>query len=120
MCMQLTNRAQGQRLTMEPTQLVIDGKTLTHILKDPDLEKQLATLGALCTAVCVCRASPSQKARIVTMMREFELAKVTDPCRSHIGRWLAKQHRNLGVRTLPHPRTSARALLCRLGMGMSG
>lgn len=118
--MQLTNRAQGQRLTMEPTQLVIDGKTLTHILKDTDLEKQLATLGALCTAVCVCRASPSQKARIVTMMREFELAKVTDPCRSHIGRWLAKQHRNLGVRTLPRPRTSARALLCRLGLGMSG
>lgn len=101
--MQLTNRARGQRLTLEPTQLVIDGKTLTHILGDREIEKLLATLGALCTAVCVCRASPSQKARIVTMMREFELAKVTDPCRSSLGRWLAKQHRNLGVRTLTPP-----------------
>jgi hypothetical protein len=105
--MQLTNRARGQRLTLEPTQLVIDGKTLTHILKDQELEKQLATLGALCTAVCVCRASPSQKARIVAMMREFEIAKVTDPCHTSLGRWFAKQHRNLGVRP---PLTSNRTL----------
>jgi magnesium-transporting ATPase (P-type) len=96
--MQLTQEAETLLGTHEPTQLVIDGKTLTQILKDDDAEASLAKLGSLCTAVVVCRASPSQKARIVAMMREYEIRIVTDPHRTRIGRWLARHNRNLGVR----------------------
>jgi magnesium-transporting ATPase (P-type) len=94
---QLTNKAQTRIASGEPTELVVDGKTLNHILGDKAAEAQLARLGSLCTAVVVCRASPSQKANIVTMMREHELHLVQRDARSAFGRWLAKQNRNLGV-----------------------
>lgn len=85
------------RDTWDPTQLVIDGKTLTHILNDEEAERYLAKLGSLCGAVVVCRASPSQKARIVTMMRQFELRLVTEPLRFQLLKKFAKQTRNLQV-----------------------
>lgn len=83
--------------TLDPTQLVIDGKTLTHVLEDDEVERYLAKLGSLCGAVVVCRASPSQKARIVTMMRDFELRLVTDPLKFSLLKRFAKQTRNLQV-----------------------
>ena len=52
-------------------ELVIDGRTLQHIL-GTDLEPRLAELGSRCGAVVVCRASPSQKASIVKMMKRYE------------------------------------------------
>lgn len=42
------------------------------------LEAQLAYLGSLCSGVVVCRSSPSQKAAIVRIMREFELRKLEE------------------------------------------
>lgn len=53
-------------------ELVIDGKTLEHVLRTPT-EPLLAQLGSLCGSVVICRASPSQKAAIVKMMAEFEV-----------------------------------------------
>ena len=53
-------------------ELVIDGKTLEHVLGTP-LEPLLALLGSQCGSVVICRASPSQKAAIVRMMAEFEV-----------------------------------------------
>ena len=53
-------------------ELVIDGKTLEHVLRSPT-EPLLAQLGSLCGSVVICRASPSQKAAIVKMMAEFEV-----------------------------------------------
>ncbi len=53
-------------------ELVIDGKTLEHVLGTP-LEPLLAQLGSQCGSVVICRASPSQKAAIVRMMAEFEV-----------------------------------------------
>jgi phospholipid-translocating ATPase/phospholipid-transporting ATPase len=77
---------------------VVDGKTLNHILGDAAAEAQLACLGSLCTAVVVCRASPSQKANIVTMMRRHELHLAQKVAQTGFGRWVAKQSRNMGVR----------------------
>lgn len=95
---QLIKEADTQMAVGEPTQLVVDGKTLTHLLGKPEAEALLAELGSKCTAVVVCRASPSQKANIVTMMRQYELDLVQKRCRTGLGRWFAKQRRNLGVR----------------------
>ena len=57
---------------MDVGELVIDGKTLEHVLGTP-LEPLLAQLGSQCGSVVICRASPSQKAAIVRMMAEFEV-----------------------------------------------
>lgn len=54
--------------TQSSVELVIDGPTLKHIL-GTDLEPKLAELGSRCGSVVVCRASPSQKASIVRMMK---------------------------------------------------
>lgn len=53
-------------------ELVVDGHTLSHIL-GTNLEPLLAELGTYCRSVCVCRASPSQKACIVKLMKEHEM-----------------------------------------------
>ena len=59
-------------------ELVIDGKTLSLVLSDQSLSRSFASLGALCDCVLVCRASPSQKAEIVTLMKEFEKNKMIE------------------------------------------
>ena len=59
-------------------ELVIDGKTLAVVLSDPDVSKEFARLGSLCDCVLVCRASPSQKAAIVTLMKDFERTKLIE------------------------------------------
>ena len=96
--MQLTQQADTQFATGDPTELVVDGKTLTHVLGNKASEAQLAALGSKCTAVVVCRASPSQKANIVTIMRDYELRLAQATSRTGLGRWFAKLQRNLGVR----------------------
>lgn len=50
-------------------QLVVDGRSLLAILPDHRQTARLARLCTRCAAVLVCRASPSQKARMVRMMR---------------------------------------------------
>lgn len=40
-------------------ELVVDGKTLTYVLSEEALVMELASLGERCSAVVVCRASPS-------------------------------------------------------------
>ena len=52
-----------------PPELVIDGRTLSHVLGRPGAEAALAELATRCSSVVVCRASPSQKAGIVRMMK---------------------------------------------------
>ena len=61
---------------MRTGELVIDGKTLEHVLGTPQ-EPLLAQLGSQCGSVVICRASPSQKAAIVRMMAEFEVASLS-------------------------------------------
>jgi len=61
-----------------PQELVVDGKTLAVILPDKSLSRTFASLGALCNCVLVCRASPSQKAAIVDLMKDFEKGKMLD------------------------------------------
>ena len=95
---QLIQGADTAAAAGEPTELVVDGKTLTHVLGNKAAEARLAHLGSKCTAVVVCRASPSQKANIVTMMRDYELHLAQAPCKTGLGRWFAKLQRNLGVR----------------------
>jgi magnesium-transporting ATPase (P-type) len=71
----------GERKKQKPgfsEELVIDGTTLSLILSDQSLSKDFASLGALCDCVLVCRASPSQKAAIVTLMKNYEKSKLID------------------------------------------
>ena len=96
--MQLTKDAEHRRKGGKPVELVVDGRTLTHILGDAESESALAELGARASAVVVCRASPSQKAAIVALMREWELRQMTGGRRSAAGRWIAKRKRKMQAR----------------------
>ena len=80
-------------------ELVVDGPTLAHILETP-LEPRLAALGARCAAVVVCRSSPSQKAGIVRMMREFEMAAAGASAKNPLTRWYRRQMRKQAGRML--------------------
>ncbi|DBA65766.1 hypothetical protein WJX79_001197 [Trebouxia sp. C0005] len=79
-------------------ELVIDGKTLEHVLRTPQ-EPLLAQLGSRCGSVVICRASPSQKAAIVRMMAEFEMKKAEGGSKG-IQRWLKRQQRRLSGKML--------------------
>lgn len=46
------------------TVLIIDGKTLDTILKNENCEEQFFDIAIKAPCVCVCRCSPTQKARI--------------------------------------------------------
>jgi magnesium-transporting ATPase (P-type) len=93
-------------------ELVIDGRTLSRVLGTP-AEALLAELAMRCAAVIVCRASPSQKAGIVVMMRRRRLreqlaaAGVALPAdgslpamdwRARAGRWVRHPLRTLSTR----------------------
>ena len=95
-----------------PPELVIDGRTLSRVLGTPS-EALLAELAMRCAAVIVCRASPSQKAGIVVMMRRRRLreqlaaAGVALPAdgslpsmtaRARAARWLRHPLRTLATR----------------------
>lgn len=98
MCVQLTTVAEERRRGGQPVELVVDGRTLTNLLGDKEAEEALADLGSKCSAVVVCRASPLQKANIVTMMSEYEMRLVAGKHSTPIGRWLARRRRKLAVR----------------------
>lgn len=55
--------------------MVVDGRTLNRILGTAS-EPLLAELANMCSGVVVCRASPSQKATIVRMMKRFQTAQL--------------------------------------------
>lgn len=57
--------------------VVIDGSTLTEIEKDPCVLQLFISLGVKANSVIVCRASPSQKATMVSKVRELDRNKVT-------------------------------------------
>ena len=57
-------------------EMVVDGRTLSRIL-GTDFEPLLAELANMCSGVVVCRASPSQKATIVRMMKRFQVAQLS-------------------------------------------
>ena len=80
-------------------ELVIDGGTLTHILGDAEAEWALASLGARCGSVVICRASPSQKAGIVNMMRKHEAASAVGRARGALA-WYRRAMRTQTGRML--------------------
>ena len=57
-------------------EMVVDGRTLSRIL-GTEHESLLAQLAYACSGVVVCRASPSQKATIVRMMKRFQTAQLS-------------------------------------------
>jgi magnesium-transporting ATPase (P-type) len=97
----LGEEADDQSNTLREPQageLVIDGKTLQHILDGP-LEPQLALLGSQCESVVICRASPSQKAAIVKMMRRFEVGRAVGNS-TGLKRWILQEHKRLSGKML--------------------
>lgn len=71
-------------------ELVVDGRTLVHILHHKEVEHSFADLSSMCGSVVVCRASPAQKAAIVEMMRTYELRTVVDKAKTPGGRFHAR------------------------------
>ena len=61
-------------------EMVVDGRTLSRVLGTP-AEPLLARLADRCSGVVVCRASPSQKAAIVRMMRAFQAQRMAGQVR---------------------------------------
>jgi magnesium-transporting ATPase (P-type) len=57
--------------------IVVDGSTLTDIESDLTLLTLFISLGVKANSVIVCRASPSQKAKMVSKVRELDKTKVT-------------------------------------------
>ncbi|UPR02315.1 phospholipid-transporting ATPase [Chloropicon primus] len=74
----LAELSRKEKSSRKEKELVIDGKTLAVVLSDQSLSKSFASLGALCDCVLVCRASPSQKAAIVTLMKNYEKNKCVE------------------------------------------
>ena len=60
-------------------EMVIDGGTLAGILGEGPDEMLLASMLVRCSGVVVCRASPSQKAGIVGMMKRYHALKEVSP-----------------------------------------
>lgn len=56
------------------------------------LEEDLAELGSICSGVVVCRSSPSQKADIVRIMREYEMREAEKGWGGPLGRFLRRQN----------------------------
>ncbi len=65
-----------------------------------DTEAALAELGSHCGAVVICRASPSQKAAIVSMMDEFELRRAGGRRKGWLG-WYNRIFYGLKVSLIP-------------------
>ena len=65
-----------------------------------DTEAALAELGSHCGAVVICRASPSQKAAIVSMMDEFELRRAGGRRKGWLG-WYNRIFYGLKVHARP-------------------
>ena len=65
--------------------MVVDGRTLSCIL-GTDSEPLLAELANMCSGVVVCRASPSQKATIVRMMKRLQVAQLSGTVSTRLAR----------------------------------
>jgi len=101
-------------------EIVIDGLTLGMIL-GTELEDQLAFLTMQCTSVLVCRASPSQKAKVVQMVRNYKL-KAHDQL-SKWGRFLNRFNRHCEPKMLgigDGANDVALLQTCDIGIGISG
>eukprot|EP00347_Sterkiella_histriomuscorum_P020592 403337222 len=57
------------------TVLIIDGKTLDTILKNEDTEQAFFEVAIKAPCVCVCRCSPTQKARICQLLKKYTNGK---------------------------------------------
>lgn len=57
--------------------VVIDGSTLADVENDPTIMPLFISLGVKADSVICCRASPSQKATMVSKVRELDNSKVT-------------------------------------------
>merc|ERR1719375_868861 len=101
-------------------EIVIDGLTLGMIL-GTELEDQLAFLTMQCTSVLVCRASPSQKAKVVQMVRDYKLKSSNQL--SKWGRSLNRFNRHCEPKMLgigDGANDVALLQTCDIGIGISG
>lgn len=51
--------------------IIIDGKSLDSIINSPDLEAAFFEIAIKAPTVCVCRCSPTQKARICQLIKKY-------------------------------------------------
>ena len=81
--------------------MVVDGRTLSRILGTA-AEPLLAELANMCSGVVVCRASPSQKATIVRMMKRFQTAQLAGTVSAQLR---VRQHASVRPDTRDRPAT---------------
>ncbi|QSL64765.1 hypothetical protein MERGE_002067 [Pneumocystis wakefieldiae] len=60
---------EANKAKLEALALIIDGHSLTYVL-EKDIEKKFINLSILCKTVICCRATPLQKALIVTLIKK--------------------------------------------------
>lgn len=75
-------------------ELTIDGPTLTFVLESKELCHKMAKIVARCRGVVVSRSSPSQKAAVVQLMKEYEMNKAAGKSRGLV-RWYKRYKRRL-------------------------
>lgn len=75
-------------------ELTIDGPTLTFVLESKEMRLKIAKIVARCRGVVVSRSSPSQKAAVVQLMKEYEMDKAAGKSRG-IVRWYKRYKRRL-------------------------
>lgn len=57
--------------------IIVEGQVLQYILDSKSLKKKFLEILDKCQAVVVCRASPSQKASVVNMVKENKPKSIT-------------------------------------------
>lgn len=75
-------------------ELTIDGPTLTFVLDSVEMRGKMAKIVARCRGVVVSRSSPSQKAAVVQLMKEYEMDKAAGNSKG-IVRWYKRYKRRL-------------------------
>jgi len=80
--------------TWQHGEFSIDGPTLNYVLASDALQLRMAQIVARCSGVVISRSSPSQKAAVVSMMKEYEMSKAAGKSRGII-RWYKRYKRRL-------------------------
>ncbi|KDD73748.1 hypothetical protein H632_c1873p0, partial [Helicosporidium sp. ATCC 50920] len=80
-------------------EMVVDGPTLAHVLGDARLSRKLAVLASHCRGVVIARSSPSQKAGVVALMKEYEMDVAAGESRGLV-RWYKRYRRRLAGKML--------------------
>jgi len=71
------SRGVSQHIYSRESSLIVDGKSITTIMKSDDLRDMFMETCASCPSVVACRLSPIQKSQLVRMVKDADPCHVT-------------------------------------------